>query len=630
MEVMAQFKKPFGFSSAFCFFHLFLWLCPFHLSSQAVLCSGNLGDNIFTDGTFGSGTRVIFPTDPGYAPGFQYTTSVPPDDGEYTLTTNMALWSNHFDTWLQIGDNSPDPNGYMMVVNASFTPGNFYEQDIVNICENTLYQFSADIINIITRNTTSHILPNVTFLIDNVVVYTTGQIPQDEKWHTYGFTFTTTPGQTSLKLTLRNNAPGGIGNDLALDNISFQPCGPEASISIAPEGRICENSLFPVLSAHVEGDTGSIQWQTSLDSGFVYTDIVNANGRQHQINLLDAGTYFFRYLYSNSAANLLNPNCRIVSDPIRVEVVPVEFQIADTICDGLTFDLGGIQYGQTGIYTQQLTASNGCDSIVTLNLIIVPDPQISANFDFSPPSCEGASDGSISVLSVSGTRPPYFFRINDSIVPSPGTLIYLPAGIYTAWIEDPYGCYDNQVITIPDGPPLLIKTIEDTTIVLGHPITLTTTSTLPVWFLSWNPDDMLSCSACLDPIATPFYDTTYVVSAETQEGCIDFDSVRIRVRRDPVVYIPNVFTPNDDGINDFFQITSDPLNIRAIKRVIIFDRWGGVLNDRADLFNEGEMILWDGTTEKGPANPGVYVYLIEFVMADEKIYSVAGDVTVFR
>jgi hypothetical protein len=49
----------------------------------------------------------------------------------------------------------------------------------------------------------------VSFLLDGVVKYNTGDIPQDEKWHTYGFTFVTGPGQFSLTLTLQNNAPGG-------------------------------------------------------------------------------------------------------------------------------------------------------------------------------------------------------------------------------------------------------------------------------------------------------------------------------------------------------------------------------------------------------------------------------------
>jgi hypothetical protein len=300
------------------------------LAAQPVLCGGNLGDNIFTKGDFGSGIPVVVQSNPGFAPGFQYTTQVPPDDGEYTLTNNINAWSFVYPTWQRIGDNDVDPYGYMMVVNASFAPGIFYEQIIDNLCENTLYEFTADVINLIRTGTTGHNLPNVSFLIDDVLSYSSGSIPQDEDWHTYGFTFTTGPGQFSVKLSLRNNAPGGVGNDLALDNISFKACGPTSSISIQPEGKICENSLFPLLSAAIDSDTGAVQWQVSIKDGLVWNDIPGATDRTHQVQQLAAGTYYFRYLYSNTISSINNPKCRIVSDVILVEIVPVEFMLRDS------------------------------------------------------------------------------------------------------------------------------------------------------------------------------------------------------------------------------------------------------------------------------------------------------------
>ena len=127
-----------------------------------------------------------------------------------------------------------------MVVNASHEPGLFYEKEITGLCENTLYAFSADIINLIGTGE-DMIKPDVSFLLDDEVHYTTGKIQEDEEWKTYGFTFSTSPGQTSITLSLRNNAPGGIGNDLALDNISFRACGPEALILPAEIIDVCEN-----------------------------------------------------------------------------------------------------------------------------------------------------------------------------------------------------------------------------------------------------------------------------------------------------------------------------------------------------------------------------------------------------
>ena len=200
------------------------------LQAQDPICDGNLGENIFEDGDFGSGIANILSPDPNIAPGYNYTFLGPPNDGLYVITNNTGAWPGLFPTWLAIQDNSSDPQGYMMVVNASFNPGLFYEQIIDDLCENTVYEFSADVINLIASGVSGHIAPNVSFLINDEVRFTTGDIPQNNQWNTYGFTFETIPGQTTVKLSLRNEAPGGIGNDLALDNITFRACGPQALI----------------------------------------------------------------------------------------------------------------------------------------------------------------------------------------------------------------------------------------------------------------------------------------------------------------------------------------------------------------------------------------------------------------
>ncbi len=615
----------------FCSFIIFFLssLSLSELLAQPTFCNGNLGDNIFTEGDFGRGSVNIVPTSPGYAPGFTYTANVPPDDGEYTITNDMRLWSNSFPAWIRIGDNSLDPRGYMMVVNASYAPGIFYEQIIDNLCENTLYEFTADIINIVRIGTTGHIKPNVSFLLDGVVQYTTGNIAQDEEWHTYGFTFITGPGQFSLKLTLQNNAPGGIGNDLALDNISFKPCGPESSVSISPLGKICENSLFPTLTAHIAADTGFVQWQLSLDQSN-WADIPGATLRTYEVQQLAAGEYYFRYLYSNTFAGIDNVKCRIVSDVILVEVVPVTFNLRDTICEGLSVDFDGTPVTETGTYQQLYTASNGCDSLVTLELVVVADPHYDAEFGTTSSSCDEAMDGAVFLVSVSNLIPPFTFRVDDSIVPPPSTFINLPTGTYTAWVEDAYGCYDNEVVVVEEGPPLDVQTSNDTSIVLGHTIWIHSTANLAVNSISWSNASTLSCPTCLDTYATPTGDVTYVITVKTDAGCTDSDSLTVRVDQTPIIYIPNVFSPNTDGFNDHFSIGTDPLNVRSIDHIVIFDRWGGIVTEKTNLNTESEVILWDGDTPAGPAMPGTYVYLLEFTMADDSKQTRSGSLTVVK
>ena len=445
---------------------LFFLLIQNFLSAQATLCGGSLGSNIFSGGDFGSGSATIYPSDPDLAPGFLYTTQVPPGDGRYTLTNDMSKWPSIWPTWLQIGDNSEDPRGYMMVVNASQTPGIFYEQLIDNVCENTLYEFSADAINLIRNGTGGHILPDISFYINDVLQYTTGPIPQDEMWHTYGFTFTSGSGQSTLKLTLRNNAPGGGGNDLALDNIVFRACGPNANIALQAGGNFCESEL-PLLTAQIDSDTGFVQWQMSDDS-LNWTDMSNANTRTYKTQDLLPGKYYYRFLYATTSSNLANSKCRIISAPISFEILPSFYTATAIVCEGLSYAFGDSVYHEAGFYQHAFTRDNQCDSIVTLELILHPDPLIITDYEIIAPSCEGAEDGSIRILSVTGVEPPYTLTINDWLDVPPQSAMIVPAGVYTAVVSDEYGCFDRQELIVPDGPPLQIRTIEDTSLLYGQ------------------------------------------------------------------------------------------------------------------------------------------------------------------
>jgi gliding motility-associated-like protein len=261
---------------------------------------------------------------------------------------------------------------------------------------------------------------------------------------------------------------------------------------------------------------------------------------------------------------------------------------------------------------------------------VFPDPPIIADFGTKPTSCEGAADGAVFVASVSGTRPPFIFIINDSIIPAPNTLVYLPAGTYTARIENEYGCFTEEVVIVEEGPPFDVQTIADTTIILGHSVYLTAQTSLPATIASWTPVDNVLCPICIETYATPLADQTYVIEAMTDEGCVDTDEVTIRVDRTPIMYVPNVFSPNGDQINDYFSIGTDPLNIASIDEVLIFDRWGGIIARKASLTSDASIILWDGETPHGPALTGIYVYLITFTLADGTTSTTHGDVTLLR
>ncbi len=348
----------------------FLFLILLLLKSVVAIgqtCNGSVGDNIFPDGDFGSGSANILQTDPQLAPGYRYTFNPPPDDGFYTITNNTTSWGSFAASdWINIGDNSSDPNGYMMVVNASYSPGLFYEKT-VPVCGNTNYEFSADVITLNDpARGLSFILPNISFLINGVVRFSSGNVPIDAKWHTYGFTFTTDSAATEIKLAVRNNAPGGFGNDLALDNITFRPCGP--TVVLIDTAAFCTPNRQININSQVIGSafaTPVFQWQQSATGTGNWMDIAGETTQQLDLNNPADGQYF-RLSVASSPANLAQNSCRIVSNPTRVTYLPTRDTIRRTICLGDTFQIANRLFFEAGSTNIPGKAVNGCDSVATV------------------------------------------------------------------------------------------------------------------------------------------------------------------------------------------------------------------------------------------------------------------------
>lgn len=606
---------------------------PFGLIAQSNgVCTGNLGENIFLDGDFGSGTANIISQDPKIAPGYNYTQTAPPNDGFYMITNSSERWSRRFSSWIGVEDNSDDPNGYMMVVNASYEPGLFYEQTIDGLCENTLFEFSADILNIVGRNTTDHIRPNVSFLLDDEVMRSTGSIPQDESWHTYGFTFTTVPGQTSIKLSLRNNAPGGIGNDLCLDNISFRACGPQAFILPFEIANICEDGDPITLEATIEGDQyeePAVQWQKSEDGGITWVDLPGETNMILLHNELSGGFYYYRYLLANTPVNLANNKCRVISNTKIVHVVPKFYTITDTICDGQAFELGTSSYTQSGTYVDSLLTVIGCDSIVTLNLTVVPDLQINPNVVVSDPNCFGEENGSIEVVEINNGYEPYHLVLtNESmeIVPFAG----LSAGIYSLNISDRYGCFFEETYEVVDPELFVIDLGPDTTVLLGESLDVNAGANYEVQNLDWIPNNFPCDSNCLNVAFFPLESNRYKVEATSTAGCVAADSIQINVEENRSIFAPNAFSPNGDGINDYFTIYGEKPLVQEVVALQVFDRWGNLVHTSGPFEPNVPENGWDGRPFQRVGQPNLFVYKAAIRYIDDRVLTVAGEVLLVR
>ncbi len=613
---------------------LIVSLC-FPFIGQAQFCTGTLGDNIFTEGNFGTGTANLLSPDPGIALGYNYTFNVPPFDGEYVITNSTASWGGLFDTWLPIGDNSDNPTGYMMVVNASNAPGIFYEQTISGLCENTLYEFSADIINLIKVGIPDHIDPNVSFLLDGVELFSTGDITETGNWTTYGFTFTTGTGvgAESLTLSLRNNAPGGNGNDLAIDNISFRACGPQTLIAPGSSFvNLCEDDSSVELQATILGSQyvdPAFQWQESFDGGINWVDIAGAVGQSYTHPISPVGMYYYRLLVADGVGNLASDKCRVNSDIKTINIVPKETMQVDTICDGLTLTVGNSDYTETGIYLDTFVNFLGCDSILITDLTVQVDENFSASFSITQP-CANDTNGSISVENVNGGTPPFSYVFEGTDFGTTTLFSDLSGGeTYSVLILDNIGCSIETPVFVENLAELILELGETQTIELGETVDIEPTYNFTPSDFIWQttfPIECLDFEDCDAFSFQPIANEQVRLDLFTEAGCSISDSVLIDVVDVRKAWLPNAFSPNEDGVNDYFTVLGKMPNVQMIEEFKIFDRWGALVFENESFLPNVIQEGWDGTYKGERLPDGVYIYTAIVRFLDEEIISYSGDI----
>ncbi|MFT5169377.1 MAG: gliding motility-associated-like protein, partial [Saprospiraceae bacterium] len=148
----------------------------------------------------------------------------------------------------------------------------------------------------------------------------------------------------------------------------------------------------------------------------------------------------------------------------------------------------------------------------------------------------------------------------------------------------------------------------------------------------WSPADIINCgdSTCME-IGFMTFNTVQVFATVIDiNGCTDDDEVIINMRKSRDVFIPNVFSPNDDGYNDHFTIFTNDQQIQNIPSFKVFNRWGELMFDatnfEANVLSNG----WDGYFKGERMNPGVFIYLAEIEFIDGRVELYKGDVTLVR
>jgi gliding motility-associated-like protein len=610
--------------------------------AQAQLCQGSLGDPIVNI-TFGSGTNPGSPFSAATTT-YQYTSADCPNDGLYTIRTNtLNCFGN---TWHTLNsDHTGDPSGYMMVVNASLQPSAFFVDTVRGLCSNTTFEFAVWVANLLVSGQCGGgIEPNLTFTIEKLdgtvlQTYSTGNIPSTATpiWQQVGFYFVTPSGAGTSDVVLRivNNAGGGCGNDLALDDITFRPCGPTimANITGSPNTTVsfCAGKAHPVsFNGNVLAGltTPALQWQENINNGG-WHDVPGETGTtlSKDFTTLPSGSYQYR-LSAIEAGNLTQ--CKTMSQVLTVTISPepvVNITSNAPLCVGATLDLSvtgtdqyqwtgvngftatgnmvsipNVQPAHSGMYYVEASTGTGCtarDSVlIAINLKTV------ATVD--PDSVVICQNKSVQLNSSGGTQYRWLpaTGLSDPAIANP---IATPDGVTHYMVIVSNGsnpsCYDTAYVVVTVVPAVLVDAGPDKSILIGETTQLNGTVVAASTF-NWTPTTGMTDINSLTPKVSPATDIDYILSipSPTDSVCGKLsDTVHVFVYND--IYIPNAFTPNRDGKNDTWRIPA--LNAFPVFELSIFNRYGQLIYHLKNNYKP-----WNGQFNGIDQPNGGYVYLL--------------------
>ena len=283
-------------------------------------------------------------------------------------------------------------------------------------------------------------------------------------------------------------------------------------------------------------------------------------------------------------------------------------------------------------YVTITNTDNGCSSSLEIpveddNTVLEPIIEVLS------PMCFGEL-GEISVIDVTGGTEPYsYIYLDENGNESQNN--NLTGGSYTVWIEDLFGCDTLVTVNVDDVFPFSSEAGANATIALGETYDLdgkTDLDNSEIAAITWAPDELLDCSDCLNPTATGLTtDTWFTLRITDTNGCTEVDSVLVRVVIDYSIYTPNVFTPDDNGINDIFNIFSNAAGAETvISEFRIYDRWGNKVHEALNFSPNDPSSGWDGTFNDIKAISGVYSYYFKAAFPDASEEIFYGTITLVR
>lgn len=306
-----------------------------------------------------------------------------------------------------------------------------------------------------------------------------------------------------------------------------------------------------------------------------------------------------------------------------------------TMGDGATYS--GIdvthQYAQPGTYyvTENLTTLAGCSNSFTdtIRVFRTPVPVIVgpnevclgtvAQFNATTLVADSLTIWKWTLENGQSSADPIVFRN------------FPAAGDYTLQLhaENKLGCGLDTSFDVTVWPLPVINNVPEIVTPVGIPITLPFTYSGNINQYNWTPKTGLTCSDCPQPTASPQFNTSYKVEVTDEHNCKASSSILVKtICTAENYFVPNTFSPNNDGQNDYFYPRGT--NLTRIQSMRVFNRWGEVVFEKKNFNANNRTEGWNGMVKGMPGQMDAYVYIIEVICDNAQIVALKGNVTLIR
>jgi len=230
------------------------------------------------------------------------------------------------------------------------------------------------------------------------------------------------------------------------------------------------------------------------------------------------------------------------------------------------------------------------------------------------------------------------FQKNDATIDSTicegeqvavGDTVYKTSGTYVRNIMHTDLC-DSTVTLNLEVVPMKLSVTPDSYIKYGDSVEISVkTEPQGDYQYVWNNTSSLSCPDCVETWAKPLRTTEYTVTVTDEDKiCSKQESVSVHVKPCGII-IPEVFSPNDDQINDVFFVKGNTC-VKQILEMSVYNRWGEIIYNQKNFQPSDPTQGWPGTYNNKPSTPGVYLYKIKVELEDGEVVDYSGKVSLVR